>query len=206
VTAVPGKAQAAISITFNLTGSNSSQNSFTFTDVGSGMSRTARPVGTSTLFNRNTNGLCMFSNRDGCGIPANSGLAINSANFIFNKSVFVKSFSISATNICGIGCTPSSNAQFSSVLNGNSFGPFSFTQGQPTIGSPQVVSTGSLHVLAGSPLSFSTTVLNNPTTGFQYRISSMAVEEVPGPLPVLGAIAAFTYSRKLRQKLKINCS
>jgi hypothetical protein len=38
-------------------------------------------------------------------------------------------------------------------------------------------------------------------SGFPKPLVSLSVEEVPGPLPVLGAVGAFRFSRKLRRKL-----
>lgn len=210
---IQGNAHAATSTTFdfrNAGGVNGNLSSFTRADASTGYSLIATPIGTS-LFNSNDNGLCVFSNRSGCGIPGGSTPTgtITGVNFTFNKSVFINSFEISSTNICGTGCTPSSNADFNVVLDGTtSFGPFSFTQGEPSVNSPTFVSTGSFFVAANSPLNFGTQVLTNPDTGFQYRISSLTVSgvpepvPVPGPLPVLGLYAAFKSSRKIRAKIK----
>jgi hypothetical protein len=205
VVAFQGDAQAASVVTFDLLpsgGTSGNLSTFSRTDAGTGLSFTATPTGTTTVFNSNANGLCVFSNRDGCGIPGGSPKQLTGVEFSFNKSVFIKSFEISTTNICGTDCTPSSNAVFNALFDGStSFGPFSFTQGQPSLVSPEFVSTGSFLVQANTPLSFTTDVLTNPDTGFQYRISSLTVEDVPGPLPVFGAIAAFKFSRKIRSKL-----
>jgi len=38
-------------------------------------------------------------------------------------------------------------------------------------------------------------------TGFQSYTLSATTEQVPGPLPILGAAAAFGYSRKLRNRI-----
>jgi hypothetical protein len=172
--AFQGDAQAASVVTFDLLpsgGTSGTLSSFSRTDPGTGLSFTATPTGSTSVFNSNANGLCVFSNRVGCGIPGASTDTLTGLNFDFSKSVFVKSFEISATNICGTNCTPSSNAVFNTLFDGTSnFGPFSFTQGEPTLGNPTFVSTGSFLVEANSSLGFTTQVLTNPDTGFQYRI------------------------------------
>jgi hypothetical protein len=50
--------------------------------------------------------------------------------------------------------------------------------------------TGSIEVVSGTLTSFSDTIVQTPASA------------VPGPLPVLGAAAAFGYSRKLRSRIQ----
>jgi hypothetical protein len=56
-------------------------------------------------------------------------------------------------------------------------------------------------ISSGSSFSLST-INNNVSTPVSYRIQSFTLEEVPGPLPIFGLAAAFTYSRKIRNRLR----
>lgn len=56
-------------------------------------------------------------------------------------------------------------------------------------------------ISSGSSFSLST-INNNVSTPVSYRIQSFTLEEVPGPLPIFGLAAAFTYSRKIRKRLR----
>jgi hypothetical protein len=49
----------------------------------------------------------------------------------------------------------------------------------------------------------SATLSSGLNTGI-FRIDSFTVEEVPGPLPILGAAGAFGWSRKLKRKHMLN--
>ncbi len=50
--------------------------------------------------------------------------------------------------------------------------------------------------LAGKPVTVSSEFTNN----MDYWITSIQVQRVPGPLPVLGVASAFAWSRRLRRK------
>ena len=61
----------------------------------------------------------------------------------------------------------------------------------PAIGSPNIACTGQIQATAESPITF---IWSN--------ITFDQIEAVPGPLPVVGALVAFRYSRKIRSRIK----
>jgi hypothetical protein len=139
-------------------------------------------------------GLCSFiqnSTAPGgfrCGYSAGSGATASSSltsfDFTFSSDVFLRSFNVSALN--GVN---------SALL---SFGAQNFN-----ITSTGVQNfSGNYLVSQGTPVTLSTSsVVFADGLGGAVRISDLQVEEVPGPLPLLGAASAFAYSRKLRKKI-----
>ena len=142
----------------------------------------------------NAAGLCSFiqnANDSGgfrCGYNALSGATASSSltsfDFTFSSDVFLRSFNVSALN--GVN---------SALL---SFGAQNFN-----ITSTGVQNfSGNYLVSQGTPVTLSTSsVVFADGLGGAVRISDLQVEEVPGPLPLLGAASAFAYSRKLRKKI-----
>ena len=143
----------------------------------------------------NAAGLCSFlqnANDSGgfrCGYNAPSGATASSSltsfDFTFSSDVFLRSFNVSRLNDVN-----------SALL---SFGAQNFN-----ITSTGVQNfSGNYLVARGTPVTLSTSsvVFADGFLGGAVRISDLQVEEVPGPLPLLGAASAFAYSRKLRKKI-----
>jgi hypothetical protein len=159
------------------------------------------PVGTdipsAALFNTNTAGLCSFINNNSssvrrCGsIDANGGTAstvLSGYSLFFDKPVFLQSFDISTPNNLSSG-----SIQFAS---GSSSKLFNFTgAGSQTF--------DSIFEVAANTEIFVTTsgIIDDPSTSGAFRITNFAVQEVPGPLPVIGALSAFAWSRNLKKKI-----
>jgi hypothetical protein len=143
----------------------------------------------------NTSGICAFiqnSTGDGnrrCGYiegvaGTSTSSVLNSVDFSFNKNIFLRNFNVSGLNDVS-----------SATLN---FGSQSFTVTSAGIQN----FTGDFLVNANTPIQLTTNSVSfNSGSSGAVRISNLNVEEVPGPLPLLGAASAFVYSRKLRQKI-----
>jgi hypothetical protein len=189
----------AATVIFDLT-STSSDSFSSLVYNSSGIQLTATPT-VASLINRNTNGLCVFSNRTGCGFPTGSnGPFIAGTNFTFDANVIVTGFKITATNICGAGCTPSANAEFNITLPNGTYGTYSFGQGQPTTPLSQAITP--MYVAANNSFLFGTSTIFNPATGYQYRISELSVTTpAPAPLGIAGVVSAFSLSRRLRKRI-----
>jgi hypothetical protein len=160
------------------------------------------PVGTdipsAALFNTNTAGLCSFINNNNsssvrrCGsIDQNGGTAstvLSGYSLFFDKPVFLQSFDISTPNNLSSG-----SIQFAS---GSSSKLFNFTgDGSQTF--------DSIFEVAANTEIFVTTsgIFDDSSTSAAFRITNFAVQEVPGPLPVIGALSAFAWSRNLKKKI-----
>lgn len=174
------------------------------TASGDGITVTAsNPVGgpfpTTGGINSITAGLCAFAQNTTTGrrcaynTPnADSTTSLTGLNFTFvtpsNKPVYISGFNI---------------GQFTSLSSGTiTFGaasPISFTStGYQSLTSP-------LLVQANTPISITTSAIDpTPSDGGLFRIQSLTVTDVPGPLSLLGVASAFTYSRKLRKKVNTN--
>lgn len=154
----------------------------------------------------NANGLCVWlqnsagpstpNQRCGYAISTVPGATVNSqlssVQFEFDKPVYLKDFQLRFNDVV------STDLVFT--------GPNSFTFAgatapvMPTLFSFPVNFT----LAANTPITFSTSnlTLSGGFTSGALRMSDFSVEEVPAPLPVLGAVAAFGYSRRLRQRIK----
>jgi len=192
-------ASAATVLTFTNQTPGTTANSATAS--GSGITVTAsNPVGgpfpATGGINSVASGLCAFAqnNSDGnrCGYiasPADSTTSLTGFDLTFDTSVFITGFNI--------GLFDNSNLNSGTIAFGGS-SPISFSStGFTSLAAPFLAE-------AGTPLSIVTTgdFTNIANPGGIFRIQSLTVEEVPGPLPLLGAASAFAYSRKLRNKVK----
>jgi hypothetical protein len=123
---------------------------------------------------------------------------LTALTFTFNKSVYLKSFDVLKVGGVESGTlsfTSSTSSETFSFLNpggadtanGVVFRSFAFA--------PNFVAE------AGTSMTVSSvgTVFSSGQPG-SFRISNFLVEEVPGPLPLLGFAGAIGWSRKLRQK------
>lgn len=164
----------------------------------------ANDAPTAGALNANNTGLCAWYNNNSTttAFRCNSAPALGGSDdsslggftFKFNKFVLLKSFDISQTaNIQSGNITFSSGANSKTFnFNGNSTlffdAPFK-VQKETEV---SIVTSGTLSVSASG------------NSGL-YRLNNLeVVEEVPGPLPALGVLGAFGWSRKLRAKLARN--
>ena len=155
----------------------------------------SNPQGTSlptNSLNRNPAGFCAYANVGSsggrCALTSGSGAVFNGFSLSFDKPVYLRQF-----DITGLGNISSGTITFGSEL-------FSFaTYGTQVFATP-------LFVSANSPLLVTTTGVSKNANGGVFRLNNLQVESgpkdsVPGPLPLLGAGAAFAYSRKLRTRI-----
>jgi hypothetical protein len=110
--------------------------------------------------------------------------------FKFNKFVSLKSFNVTQSTNLSTG-----TITFSSGTN-NHFFAFG--------GDGNLAFNTPFQVQADTEVTVTTSgTLSNSAAGNSalYRLNNLVVEEVPGPLPALGVLGAFGWSRKLRAKL-----
>jgi hypothetical protein len=133
-----------------------------------------------------SNGLCLYANtQDGsprCGIDVQGG-TYNSLIMTSNRDIFLTGGVVSQTLGAANPITVSPSIGLGGAIPGSNV-VFSF-------GNPIFLS-------ASQPITFTGFGTNTAT-----RIGSFSFEEVPGPLPLFGAAAAFGASRRIRKKLKL---
>ena len=200
--------QAAL-VTFNLAGGTGTNlNSYSFTSGGVGLTVSTAvspttPVSPQGFVSYTNPGICLFANAttaSRCGVPATGGTfpaSYNNLAFSFNSDVLLRSFNVSQT-IAGTANFGSLN-----VLSNNA----SIGTSAPIIGNNTAINrvnfTNPILVKANTPVVFNTA---SGLTNSAFRISDLVVDTVPpvdapGPLPMLGAAAAFRASRRLRRRL-----
>jgi hypothetical protein len=194
---VQSSAQAAV---FDLTSPSSSNTSIkTFLD--SGLTLTAsnsNSTGTNPgTVNTNSAGLCAFaatgtSGVGRCGYGSANNVGVSSFMMAFDKPVSFNSFDVSDFDAGNLPPNISQgtigfsldNVTFTNVsFNGTGTVPIAFQALTPN--QPIYIQTSGL---------FS----NSLNTG-GFRLNNFNVTEVPGPLPILGAGAAFNMTRKFRR-------
>jgi hypothetical protein len=194
---VQSSAQAAV---FDLTSPSSSNTSIkTFLD--SGLTLTAsnsNSTGTNpATINTNSAGLCAFaatgtSGVGRCGYGTANNVGVSSFMMAFDKPVSFNSFEVSDFDAGNLPPNISQgtigfsldNVTFTNVsFNGTGTVPIAFQALTPN--QPIYIQTSGL---------FS----NGLDTG-GFRLNNFNVTEVPGPLPILGAGAAFNMTRKFRR-------
>lgn len=152
--------------------------------------------------NTNSFGLCTWlqnssavSGGKRCGYtdtPSGQSATLTGLSFTFDQSVFLKSFdftSFSGSNASTLTFSQGTNTQTFNLASTDS------------VPKNQTFLSNFL-VSAGIPLLLSSDGTLSVQSGEQ-RINSLTVTtatDVPGPLPILGVIAAFSYARKLRKK------
>lgn len=130
-------------------------------------------------------GRCNFD-----AIPQPRNATLTGYSFTFDKDVTLKSFDVSMFQNLTSG-----SVSFVSGLQSSSFSFGSMgIQNFPT----------NFSVKSGTLINITSTgTLASGVDNGVYRIDQLTVEtaDVPGPLPILGAAAAFSYSRKLRNRI-----
>ena len=184
------------------------------------VSRTV-PAGTTTLPG---GGTCLGGSRPAtsvliCGNPA--GTPTPQINFIqisFDKAVRIKSISGYARSNVFDG-DPQVNSVVSTWSNGTgSLETFTYSvntsSAATSIGNfrinPFTSTFGGFKVNSGAPVTISSLFPDVPGTStpsaIDYWVASIDVEEVPAPLPILGAAASFGWSRRLRRRIQSSAS
>jgi len=136
------------------------------------------------------NGICLFANTTApdttnrCNVldPQIGTGNLNFVSLTANRSIFLTGGSI--VQITG---SPG-NINLSNTIGGPSLGSINAVTGNFTFNSPVTLNQGQEIIFSGSG------------TNSALRLQSLTIEDVPGPLPLLGAAAAFGYSRRLRRK------
>jgi hypothetical protein len=198
-----GPTQAATIFSFN-TGSPSNTGSISRTESGITLS-VNNPVTSYTGggVNTNSDGLCTWLQNSAsadilgkrCGytdLPSAQSASLTGLSFNFDKSVFLKSF-----NFTSFAGSDTSSLTFTQGVNTQTFN-LSRTDSVPKA---QLFSPDFL-VAANTPLFLTSSGTLFGLSGEQ-RINSLSVEEVPGPIPALSVLAAFSYAKKLRKKTQI---
>ncbi len=172
---------------------------------GNAFSRSV-PVGETTM---PLGGTCLGGQRPTgvvCGNAATSGAELNSIRLTFNKDVYLNSADIVArTNVND--STPLRLAS-STWVSGTTTRQFEYEA--PTTGSAAQAfrltnytsAFNNLFAQANTPIVITSSMFGS----IDYWLSSITVTDptgVPGPLPALGAFAAFGFSRRLRNKIKL---
>ena len=113
--------------------------------------------------------------------------------FKFNKFVSLKSFDVAQSTNLSTGTITFSSGANNHVFAFGGNGTLDFNT--------------PFQVQADTEVTVTTSgTLSNSAAGNSalYRLNNLVVEEVPGPLPALGVLGAFGWSRKLRAKLAKN--
>lgn len=196
---VDGKSASAVSI-FNVTSSSSTNSSSIFRTDG-GFSLTASNSN-STGNNPNTlnttdEGLCAFTavgnvSIGRCGYGDDSASGVSAFQLSFNAPAAIQAFNVSTFEDFTI-----SQGTVGFSLDNVNFTDFNFNSTGSVAASFSAGANQPIFVRTSATFS---NVLN---TGL-FRIDSFTVEEVPGPLPILGAAGAFGWSRKLKRKQMLN--
>lgn len=131
-------------------------------------------------------GRCGYNTADGATV----GDGLTGFKFTFNQDVSLKTFDIS--QFAPPGTLSGTTLTFSSGLFNESFvitgGNTSYNFSAPFLAT------------AGTDVFVTSTGTTTAANGGTFRIESLSVEEVPGPLSILGLGAAIGFSRKLKRK------
>ena len=162
---------------------------------------TYNPINDGDVFN--------FSQTGATGLTHN--LNVNSANnwsnakVMLNYKVTVSTGTNKLLNYSG-NLTGDNGTQWAMSLAATNAASPSTTTNFPTFGQTATTPTKLFNANV-TTTDFSNEVIANATgaglTQFSNRLNQQAPPEVPGPLPLLGAGAAFGFSRKLRNRVKL---
>jgi hypothetical protein len=166
-------------------------------------------VGSGGVNTDKNNGLCAsfltgtgLSGTGKCQYEPTTDASLTGLTFTFDQDVTLKSFDI----LRGIGVTKGSllftSGSLSEELTFENPGGSETPNG---VVLTTLVFNSLFKVAANTPIEVDTSKTEYlPGETGSFRINSFVVKtnEVPGPLPLFGVAAAFSYSRKLRNKLK----
>lgn len=183
--------------TFNtITAISTNNSSFPASDGGfsltiSNSNSTGNDPGT---VNTNSTGLCAWTIVGGggagrCGYGTSPSSGVSQFQLSFNAPADIQAFNVSSFEDANI-----SQGSVGFSLDGTNFTDFAFTSAG-TVAAP--FSAG-----PNQPIFVRTSgTFSSPLQTGIFRINSFTVQEVPGPLPIFGAAAAYGWSRKLKRKL-----
>lgn len=184
----------ALTATFDLTTPqpvNFSSNSYSNNGINL-LANSAQGVNLPTdALNTNSAGFCAFAevgtSSGRCALAQGSNAIKTGFSFTFDRSVWLRSFDVS---------------QFANLSQGASISFQSGSQNQAFVlnGIGGQSFTGDFLATAGTPVVITADGTPLAANGGVFRINNFSVEDVPGPLPLLGIGSAFMYSRKLRRK------
>jgi hypothetical protein len=193
-----------VAATFDFTaGTTGNQSVKSFVDSGitltvSDSNSTGLNPLTAETTSTNPGGLCAYAvttpSTPRCGYGNGSGDGISSFKLTFDKAVTLSSFAVSNFN-----SNLMANGTLSFSLDGTNFSPTVFAS------TGTVSLATSLFAAANQPIYVrsSATIASGNTSGSALiRLSSLtAHEQVPAPLPLIGAAVGFGLSRKIRQRI-----
>ncbi len=217
--AVTFQGASALAATFDFTSSSqTTTSSATFTSSGIslvvdqaqgvGQPGVASLVGSGGINRDINNGLCAafrtgssFTGTNKCQYPAATNASLTGFNFKFDKDVILKSLDVFRVGGTTSGSLAFSAGSLSEALVFSNPGGTESTSGVPyatlNFSSPFFVAANTLLTVDTSATQFVT-----GETG-SFRINNLVADVVPGPLPVLGALAAFAKSRQLRRRIAL---
>ena len=197
IKATPGGAGAFTCVIGDKTYSDFSYSSM----IDDAMVTVYNPINDGDVFN--------FSQTGATGLTHN--LNVNSANnwanakVMLNYKVTVTTGTNKLLNYSG-NLTGDNGTQWAMSLAATNAASPSTTTNFPTFGQTATTPTKLFNANV-TTTDFSNEVIANATgaglTQFSNRLNQQAPPEVPGPLPLLGAGAAFGFSRKLRNRVKL---
>jgi len=176
---------------------------------GVGQPTVASTVGSGGINRDINNGLCArfrtgsaLTGSNRCQYLASTDASLTGFKFRFDQPVVLKTlqaFRAGGTTKGSLNFTTGASSQLLEFLNP---GGAETTSGSPlaTLSFPTP-----FYVPANTDLFIDTSAsefLSGSTSGF--RINNLNVEVVPGPLPILGAGAAFSLSRRLRRRVSLS--
>jgi hypothetical protein len=183
----PRAAEATIIV--NLTDQLATAPTRTFTNAPANLTITVAP-GTSSLQNfvaSSANGLCLYANSSTstvrCGVGSTeTAQTYNYIQMTANRDIWFTGGTLGNQTGTASAITATSSFGGSDTIP-TGLGAFSFTT--------------PLFLSASESITFVSSGSDTST-----RASTFTFEEVPGPLPLLGAAAAFGASRRIRNKIK----
>lgn len=184
---------AHATITVDFTGQTGFAPTRTFSSGGVNLSFAPSSSSAMTNVASSANGLCLFAyssdNTARCGVTGSVGAPsiYNFIEFTSNAPLFFTGGNVKQI----LGTVNATDVKFD--INGSSLAVIPGSTGDFTFASPVTIQAGQTVVLSGS---------GNHNSSI--RVQSFNFEEVPGPLPLLGAGAAFAWSRRLRNKTMVS--
>jgi hypothetical protein len=177
--------------------------------LGTGQPTVASQVGSGGINRDLTNGLCAafrtgpgLTGGNRCQYSATTNASLNGFTFQFNSPVNLSSFQIFRPGGTTFGSLKFTSGSSTQTLTFNNSGGAEFASGSPfttlNFSSP-------FYVAANTPIFVDTsgTQFTSGTTG-GFRINNFTVDvPVPGPVPIIGAFAAFSMSRRLRKRISV---
>lgn len=199
----PAPAVAAVTVDFRSNGNTGPVASSTFSNGALQLTATGVNAPQSYVTASSSNGLCLFANSgdnvNRCGLLGQTPVPINynKVGITSNLAGSFTGFNISQILSSGfINPNPPGTGQLF-VKRGTAAGPLLETIELSSITPGTTVNFSTpLAIAAGEFIVFQASGSNA-----SIRLGSLDFQEVPGPLPLLGAGAAFGWSRRIRRRV-----